>query len=212
MKTKTKLFTDEQLDFVKEMMNIGAGNAAASLQQMLQCPVDLKIPRVHVLPAPDVPSVLEKPASVVACVRMGMVGDIKGSIFFIVPEEHRKALSDMAQRALMGSRQKQEEVELSAVAEIGNILSGVYLTAIHDFCGMNIFHTVPVLAIDMIQSLLDEALAKTSLQFQIAILVENEFVLQERHIRTILLVIPAADSVEPLINALGRAKKVYGPA
>jgi len=210
MRNKTKIFTDEQLDFVKEMMNIGAGNAAAALQQMLECPVDLNIPKVHVLHPSLVPSILEKPASVVACVRMGMVGDITGSIFFIVPEEHRKILIDMAQRALTGSQRKPEEVELSTLAEIGNILSGVYLTAIHDFCGMDIFHTVPVLAIDMIQSLLDEALAKTSLQLQIALLIENEFILQEHHIRTLLLVIPAADSIEPLINALGQAKRIYG--
>ena len=173
MSTKTKWLTDEQLDYIREVMNIGAGNAATSLQQILQCPVNLRIPKVHVLHPSDVPSILEKPASMVACVRMGMVGDIKGSMFLIVPEEHRQALAVMAKRALTGSQRKPGEAELSTITEIGNILSGVYLTAVHDFCGMHIYHTVPVLAIDMVQSLLDEALANTSLQLQMAILIET---------------------------------------
>ena len=54
MSTNTQLFTEEQLDFIREMMNIGAGNAVTALQQMRHCPVDLIIPTVHVLPVVQV--------------------------------------------------------------------------------------------------------------------------------------------------------------
>ena len=213
MSKNTQLFTEEQLDFIREMMNIGAGNAVTALQQMLQCPVDLIIPKVHVLPVTQVSSIMDNPASLVVCVRMGMVGDIGGAMFFIVPEESRKTLVIIAEKALLGlsklPEQKSEEVKLSVVVEIGNILSGVYLNAIHDFCGLNIYHTVPVLAADMIQPLLDEALIKTNLQMQTALLVENEFVIEEHHIRALLLIIPSSESVKPMIDALGQAKKAY---
>jgi len=216
MSQNTQLMSEEQLDFIREMMNIGAGNAVTALQQLLQCPVDLIIPKVHVLPTVKLSSVLDNPASLVACVRMGMVGDIGGAMFFIVPEESRKKLVSIAEEALLGLNklpwQKSEEVGLSVVVEIGNILSGVYLTAIHDFCGLNIYHTVPVLAIDMIQPLLDEALIKTSIQIQTAVLIENELVIEEHHIRTLLLIVPSAESVKPMIDALGQAKKAYGSA
>jgi len=214
MSTNTQLLTEEQLDFIREMMNIGAGNAVTALQRMLQCRVDLIIPKVHVLPVVQVSTILENPASLVACVRMGMVGDISGAMFFIVPEKSSKALVSMAEKALLGLSklpwQKSEEVELSVVVEIGNILSGVYLTAIHDFCGLNVYHTVPVLAVEMIQPLLDEALIKTSMQIHTAVLVENEFLMEEHHIRTLLLIIPSLESVKPMIDALGQAKKAYG--
>ncbi len=216
MSKNTQLFTEEQIDFLREMMNIGAGNAATALQQLLQCPIDLIIPRVHVLPAAQVSSILDNPASLVACVRMGMVGDIDGAMFFIVPEEYTKKLISIAEKAQLGISklpgQKHEEGDFSAVVEIGNILSGVYLTAIHDFCGLNIYHTIPVLAIDMIQPLLDEALVKTSFQIQTAIAVENELVVEEHHIRTLLLIIPSPESIKPMIDALGQAKKAYGSA
>lgn len=207
-------FTEEQLDFIREMMNIGAGNAVTALYQLLQCPITLVIPAVHVLPVAHVSSIMENPDSLVACVRMGMIGDIGGAMFFIVPEESRKKLESIAEKAQMGilklTEQKHEEEDLSIIVEIGNIIGGVYLSAIHEFCALNIYHTVPVLAIDMIQPLLDEALIKTSLQIQTVILIENEFIINENRIKTLLLIIPSPESTKPLINALGQAKKAYG--
>jgi chemotaxis protein CheC len=216
MNKNTRLFTEEQMDFIQEMMNIGAGNAVTALHQLLQCPVNLIMSRVHVQPVTQVSSIFDNPLLLVACVRMGMVGNISGTMFFIVPEESRKELVSLAEKALPGLSElpgwKPEEGEPSVVIEIGNILCGVYLTAIHDFCGLNIYHTVPVLAIDMIQPLLDETLINISLQAQMVIVIENEFAIEEHHIRTLLLMSSSADSAKPMIDALGQAKKAYGSA
>jgi chemotaxis protein CheC len=216
MRNNNPNITEEHLDFIREMMNVGAGNASTALNQMLQCPVDLIIPKVHILPAAKVASILDNPASLVLCVRMEIVGDIAGDMFFIVPEEFRKKLISLAEKPLPGryklNGQKQKEGDLSAIVEIGNILSGVYLTAIHDFCGLNVYHTVPALAIDMIQPLLDESLIKTSIQLQTTIMIENEFVVEDHHSKTLLLIIPSAESIEPMISSFKQAKRAYGSA
>jgi len=213
MNNNNQPFTEEQLDFISEMMNIGAGNAATALQQMLQCPVNLIIPRVHVIPVTHVPTTFDNPASPVICVKMRMVGDVGGGLFFIVPEEHKDRLVSLVKRATPGlsrlENQRPDEMGLSVLTEIGNILGGTYLTAIHDFCGLNIYHTVPILAIDMIQSLLDEALVRLSLQARTALLIENEFIIEKSRIRTLLLLIPAAESIEALVNSLEKARKAY---
>ena len=121
-------FTEEQLDYIREMMNIGAGNAATALQQMLKQPVDLTIPRVQVLPITQIQSIFDHPSLPVVCVKMGMVGDVGGSLFFIVPEEHKERLVSLVKRATPGLSQLKvqppDEMELSALAEIGNILGG----------------------------------------------------------------------------------------
>jgi chemotaxis protein CheC len=214
MNKNTRLFNEEQMDFLREMINIGAGNAATALHQLLQRPVDLITSSVHVQLVTQVSSILDNPLLRVACVKMGIVGNISGTMFFIVPEESRKELVSLAEKAQMGIRklpwQKNGEGELSAVAEIGNILGGVYLAAIHDFCGLNIYHTVPVLAVDMIQPLLDETLIKISLQAQMVIVIENEFDIEGHHIRSLLLISSSTDSAKPLIDAMEQAKKAYG--
>jgi chemotaxis protein CheC len=220
-----QLLSEEQVDFLREMMNIGAGNAATALGQMLRCEVNVRIPTVHVLPAPEAPSVLGDPSLPVAGVRMGLVGDVVGELFFIVPADQRADLTHLAERAIgfrnseFGMRNDEppqsairipHSEDLSALTEIGNILAGVYLTAIHEFCKLHIYHTVPIIAIDMIQSLLDESIVALSRQVQALILIENEFTVEERRIRTFLLVIPAVQSVRTLVDSVEGARMAYG--
>ena len=242
-----KLFSEEQLDFLSEMMNIGAGNAATALGQMIQCEVNVKIPQVHVVPVLNAPSVFDDPNLPAACVRMSMVGDVTGNLFFIVPDDQKARLirmmeqsvrsrnadsglhpseADFALHRARNAEQKntqsaiftpldkdlsngagpQSPMDLSVLTEVGNIIAGVYLTAIHDFCRLNIYHTVPTIAIDMIQSLLDESIAVLSREVQAIILIENEFIIEESRIRTFLLLIPTGQSVKTLVDSIEQAR------
>jgi chemotaxis protein CheY-P-specific phosphatase CheC len=96
--------------------------------------------------------------------------------------------------------------------EMGNILAGVYLTAIHEFCQLDICHTVPMIAIDMIQSLLDEFIVTLSRQARALVLIENEFIVEEIRIRTFLLIVPAVQSVRILVDSIAAARMAYGSA
>lgn len=218
MNKKEQLLSAEQLDFLTEMMNVGAGNAVTALTQMLQCPVDLVIPQVHVLPAPQALPILGDPSLPVVCIRMGMVGNVSGELFFIVAQKHMKDLIRVAEKAMLGNSQswpeapktqKLDDLKLSVITEMGNIVAGVYLTAVHDFCKLNIYHTVPMVAIDMIQALLDETLVALSRQMQTLVLVENEFVIEERRIRTFFIIVPSKESVNILVNSIGQARMAY---
>ena len=209
MNDREQLFSEEQLDFLTEMMNIGAGNAATALSQMLPSEVNVKIPAVHVIPITQAPSVLGEPSLPVTCVRMGMVGDVGGTLFFIVAEEHKVKLTRLIQWATPGPKNKGTDMDLSVLTEVGNIIAGVYLTAVHDFCRLNVYHTVPALAIDMLQSLLDEALVRLSRQVQAAIMIENEFIVEEERIKTFLVVIPSMESIKILVDSIEEAEMAY---
>ena len=217
MKNENYFFNEEQRDFLNEMMNIGAGNACTAMQQMLQHPVDLTIPRVHLLTITQVPSIFNGSAMPVACVKMGMVGDVNGGIILILPEEHRDTLCNMMKQATPGfihlknANGKTEDISQSVILEIGNIITGVYLTAIHDFCQLNIYHTVPRLAIDMIQAVLDEILIELSCTADMSIVIENEFLIREEPLKVFLLVIPFAESIPVLTDSINAARQAYVP-
>ena len=44
----------QYMDVLKELGNIGAGNAMTALSQMLNCKVDMKVPQVELLDFKDV--------------------------------------------------------------------------------------------------------------------------------------------------------------
>jgi len=215
MNNKKQLLSEEQVDFLNEITNIGAGNAAAALSQVLQCQVDLVIPRVFIIAETKELSTLDNPSLPVVCARMGMVGDVSGGLFLIVPEEQKEDLIRLAERAMTGTgqswragltSQESDDLKLSVIAEISNIVAGVYLTAVHDFCRLNIYHTVPTVATDMVQALLDESLVRLSRQVQHIIVIENEFMVEEKLIKTFLVMIPSVESVDILVNSIGQAR------
>jgi len=215
MNDKEKLLSAEQTDFLAEMMNVGAGNAATALTQVLQCRVDIVIPRVCVISEAQELAILTSPSLPVVCARMNMVGDISGGLFLIVPEEQKEDLIRLAEQAMVGASQswragktsqESDDLKLSVIAEIGNIVAGVYLTAVHDFCKLNIYHTVPTVATDMVQALLDESLVRLSRQVQHIIVIENEFMVEEKPIKTFLVMIPSVESVNILVNSIGQAR------
>ena len=226
MNVKEQLLSEEQLDFLSEMMNIGAGNAVTALSQMLQCSVDVAIPMVHAIPTTQMPSTLGDPSLPVLCVRMDMLGDVTGDLFFIAPEKYLKTLTHLAEEATLGAVKEEKRrgvslpirqfanvqvsnTNLSVLAELGSILAGVYLTAVHDFCKLNIYHSIPMVAIDMIQSLLDESLVMTSRQAQTLIMIENKFIIQKEHIKTFLMMIPSVESVNIFVNSIDQTRMAY---
>jgi chemotaxis protein CheC len=204
-------FTEEQMDYLVELLNIGAGNAATALTALLQCPVTMVLPDVEVFPSPRLPAVLGDPASPVACMRMKMVGDMSGYLFFIVPENQSLKLEERAEQALLGSKAKSDPDQvLGTLTEIGNILAGVYLTAIHDFCGLNVSHSVPLPAVDMLQAVLDESLAIRADNDPTVILIRNEFIIEAERAKTFFLILPSGDSVQTLVDSMKVAGQGYG--
>jgi chemotaxis protein CheC len=209
---ETDWFSEEELDFLREMMNIGTGNAAAALEQILQQRVEVLLPVVRILSAAKAVSGIGNPSLQVACAKMDMVGDVRGALFYIIDNQDKNQIILLAEHAA-GLKKKHGSHDLSVIGEIGNILAGVYLTAIHDLCKLQIYHTVPVLAIDMLQAVLDESIAVAGREAQKVIFIENEFRIEGQGkdtIKTFLLLILLPQFTNVFLGAIKEAKRKYG--
>jgi chemotaxis protein CheC len=210
---KEEIFSEEYKEYLEEMVNIGAGNAAGALEEILKYRFDMILPLVHILPPHKAFSVIGEPSMSVVCVKMNMIGDVKGDLFFIVPHDHVQYVLELAQSSIDQEQEKAYTPDLSIIVEIGNILAGVYLTAIHDFCKLNIYHTVPVLAADMVQSVLDETVARLGVRARMLIIIVNKFastLQNEKAIDTFLIMIPSMGYEKVLMNSIREAKRLLG--
>lgn len=82
--------TTEYYDVLKELGNIGAGNATTALAQMLQTKVDMKVPQVRLLDFKDVGVVMGGEEQLVVGIYLAVEGDITGSIMFILEQSAAK--------------------------------------------------------------------------------------------------------------------------
>jgi len=83
-----------QLDALREVGNIGAGTAAASLSTMTGQPVAMGVPSVKVVPIEEVPDDVGGGESIVVAVYMQVIGDAPGHIIFILEADTARELCD----------------------------------------------------------------------------------------------------------------------
>jgi chemotaxis protein CheC len=144
------MITDFQRDELKEVVNIGAGNACTALSKMLGKKIGFASPNVFVDQAEKVWPLLGNAEDVVSVVLLKIVGDVSGVIVIVLPAKD----AIVAARVLTDNHRKYfdflDDFDRSALKESGNILSGASLSALSKFLDMNILQSVPEVATDML--------------------------------------------------------------
>ena len=195
-----------QIDVLKEIGNIGAGNAATALAKMLRRKVDMDVPKVKVLKFQEVSEILGRADIPVVGLLLRVTGDIKGSIMFILENEAARIWVNI----LMGKTQAEnneylefDEIEISALKEIANILSGSYLSALSALTGLNIMPSVPELAIDMAGAIISVPAIEFGKLGDSVLYIETEFMDGDTRVLGDFFLIPDFDSYDVLLKALG---------
>lgn len=188
-------------DVLKEIGNIGAGNATTALAQMLQCKVDMKVPQVKLLSFSEVGILMGGEEQVMAGIYLLVEGDIRGSIMFLL--EYHSARNLVAK--LMGMQCEGEEfteMEMSALKEIGNIITGAYLNSLSTLTGLTIYPSVPDLSIDMAGAILSVPAIEFGTLGDKILLIQTQFT-DEIELDGYFILIPDMESYDKILNSLG---------
>jgi chemotaxis protein CheC len=163
-----------QLDALKEISNIGMGHAATALSQMIGQTVTLRVPHVTITEISQVPEHLGGAEKLMVGITLQILGDARGSIMLLFPQEsaHRLLCS------LLGYQGKtliMDEMAVSALKEVGNILASAYLSALGRLLNKTLIPSVPLLAYDMAGAVVDNVLIELSQSSDLALMVETDF-------------------------------------
>ncbi|WP_017727332.1 chemotaxis protein CheC [Halalkalibacterium ligniniphilum] len=195
------------LDVLKEIGNIGAGHAATALSQLLGKTIDMKVPDVRVISFQEITDLVGGSDVIVAGTFLRIEGDVPGSMFFMVPITEAEVLI----QRLTGNKSFQlqqppyEEMGISALQEVGNILAGSYLSSLSDFTKLNLQPTVPGLSIDMAGAILSYGLIPLSQVGDTAIVIDTHITeIRESHKAAgHFFLLPDPDSFDILFSSLG---------
>lgn len=193
--------TAEYYDVLKELGNIGAGNATTALAQMLQCKVDMQVPQVRLLNFSEVGEVMGGEEQIVVGIYLAVEGDITGSIMFILEQNAGKALVSK----LMGmpaSEGEFNEMEISAMKEIGNIITGAYLNSLSQLTNLKMLPSVPDLNIDMLNAILSVPAIEFGIMGDQILLIQTRFT-DDVDLNGYFILLPDLESYTKILSALG---------
>ena len=191
-----------QMDVLKEIGNIGAGNAATALSKLLDKQVDMKVPSARLMPFDQITESLGGAEQVVIAVFLRVTGEVPGNMFFIFTLESSKKLLNRLVGMNIGT-DGFTEMEMSALSEIGNILAGSYLTSLSDFIKLNLQPTVPSLVIDMAGAILSHGMLQYGQMGDQALLIDTTFMEGDQEVEGHFFLIPDPESIERIFQALG---------
>lgn len=192
-----------EMDVLKEVGNIGAGNAATALSRLLDKPVDMAVPKVSLLPFEEVAERVGGSEQVVIAVYLRVDGDAPGNMFFIIQEDAAKRLLRQLLALDCDTSDSYSEMEMSALCEIGNILAGSYLSSLADFTKLSMSPSVPSAARDMAGPILTYGLMQYGEMGDSALLIETTFLEDQEELEGHFFLIPDPDSFTKIFQSLG---------
>ena len=187
-------------DVLKEIGNIGAGNATTALASLLQSKVDMNVPQVMMLDFKEVGALLGGEEQEMAAAYLGVEGDITGSILFLI----KKDTAMMIAQKLLGEYCSDTlgEMEISAVKEVSNIITGSYLNAIATLTGLTIYPSVPDLAVDMAGAILSVPAIQFGIMGDKILLIQSQLT-NEIEMDGYFILVPEPESYEKILTSLG---------
>lgn len=195
--------TEEHLDALREVSNIGVAHAATALSQLIGRSISLQVPKVLMTEITKVPEAFGGAEKIVVGIYLQMLGDARGNILIVLPRESAlKLLSRLL------PREKSEgalltELEISALKEVGNILASAYLNALGTLMHKTLIPSVPVLSFDMAGAVIDYVLIELGEVGDLALMVETEFFGEDEKISGQFFLLPDPESLKIILNAIG---------
>ena len=191
------------LDVLKEVCNIGAGNAATSLSQILSRKVEMNVPNAKVVGFNDLMSSFVNEEMVVLGVMLLLEGDIDGSMIFIMP----KSSAGVMLSPLLGKEYSEDtvfdEMDFSASKEIGKIIVSAYINSLATMTGFKIRVSEPFATVDMAASILSVPVIELGRQTDNVLFMESYIACDGIELGGHFIMLPSLESYEKIMKALG---------
>ena len=192
------------IDVLRELGNIGAGNATTAIASMLNLTIDMKVTNVELKAVEDLGTAICPEEEIIVGIFLEVQNDISGSMMFLMRLQSAHYLVDRLMGGMGGEKGENEfsEMELSAMKEIGNIIAGSYLSALSTMTNLVITPSVPYIAVDMAASILSVPAIQFGQFGDNALLIETEFG-DDVMIEGYFILLPDEGSYDKILQSLG---------
>ena len=193
---------DRYVDVLRELGKIGAGNATTAIASMLSIRVNMNVPKVELLEVSKLGASICPEDEIIVGILMEIKMDIEGSMMFLMRLDSAQYLVNKLMMRDSEYKAEFDEMDLSALKEIGNIIAGSYLSALSAMTNLVISPSIPYLAVDMAASVLSVPAIEFGQYGDHALLIETEFG-DDFMINGYFILMPEQESYDKILKGLG---------
>lgn len=191
------------LDALQELGNIGIGNAIRSLASMSGRLIDMDIPTINIIPFQEAPTLVGGAETIKAGILLKVQGEISGMFLCLLDNDVTKILLEELLQKAPASIDALDEMSLSALGEVGNILCCSYINALSNMLDFTISISVPSVSVDMAGALLSIPIIEFADHGDELMFIEHRFHFDQIALISHILFLPEIHSLNALLHCLG---------
>ena len=189
---------------LKEINKQAAMNASIALSKLINKPVGIEIPKAEVKRVEELRPLLGL-GEIVAGIYLPVTGDIKGAALLVIPKESAFTISDLLVKRKPGTTRKLTKLDESALKEVGNIISGNYLTILSNILQIKVIEHLPSFSFDMFGAIVSQIIVEFARKVDKALVIELEFVFKPEILKGYFILLFEVEQFKALIGSLGEA-------
>ena len=192
--------TEEQSDALRELINIGVGNAAGMLSEMIEFRIQLQIPEVDVVSPLELQKELKRRlgADPLSAVKLGFSGSFAGGAQLVFPTDSAATLVSVLTGEDVGNPEL-DALKISTLSEVGNIVINGVMGSIGNVLNRSLDYAVPSYAEEHIDHLLPN---QKSEKDSAVLLAPARFTIEELHVQGDIVIFFDVGSFEVLLDAI----------
>jgi len=200
--------TQDQLDMLKELGNIGSGHAITALSKLLNNKIEVSLTAADIMPFWKVPELFDNPYMDMVVIYSDIPSNSDLAIIQIFTKESIVNLINiLTDHDKISSKDLEiiddlDDFSCSIINEIGNILSGHYANAIADLLSIKLMPNVPKIAFDTLNAILEGIIAKYSQISDYMVIINTKLKISDINLEGTICLIPSISILKNIFKIL----------
>lgn len=194
---------DIQLDVMREIGNIGAGNACTALSGLIGTPIDMSVPRVQLLGVDSASEYLGGGDNEVLGIKIDVKVDLYGMMFHIVNKRFAERIINTFYEKKLDSFKNIDDMDLSVITEMGNITSGAYANALATLSGFVVDIGTPSPVGNTVSEILKIPIDAYGKAGDKILVIDEQFIINEERLTSNMILVLEKESLDKLFSKLG---------
>jgi chemotaxis protein CheC len=186
-----------QLDALRELSNIGSGQAGTALASMLSRSIDISVPTAAALPLAEAVDVIGDPGELRHAVVLPIVGDIEAMVVLLFPD------ADAAKLCAIYGIDPASADGRSMLGEIGNILGTSYINVLAQMAILDLEPTPPQVVYDLLGAIVQSVLLAGAHGDDTALVLDSSLTVEGEACSLSFLLLAGHDGVHRILESIG---------
>ena len=195
---KIQKLNETEQDILKELGNIGTGNAVTALSAMLSYPLDILSTKLNFVSYREMYAGLGSSEEEKIGIMLEAQGEITGMFLFLLDMGFSECVLDWLVEKKERDLTKMNEMEQSVICELGNVMCGSYVNALAQLLNKRIEVTVPHICVDMSGAIFSAVVSHLMKVSDTLLMIDNKIRMDKELLCGQILFFPEMESMRNL--------------